>query len=615
MFSTRVSVLGVSLCAATFAANAAQVVSVDENNYKKFITHTSQGSQLVNDISSLKLVKSIKIVNGAIKNKYVQYYKGIPVFSPLLTSTVKNNNEKQWWGSYLSKINADLANVTLKLSKNEAIKKVKQKLKITAATVNDLAVLYVKQNQVSLKAELVYLVNFNIEGKDLSRPYALINASTGVVMDTWDGLATKDAQGPGGNEKVGAYYYGRDYGNMQVTENCEMSTTHVDTYDMNGKESGETLFKFQCPENNHKQINGAYSPLNDAHFFGSLVFEMFQEYFKIAPLTTKLKMRVHYGSRFENAFWDGRQMTFGDGADRMYPLTSLDVVAHEVSHGVTEQNSGLIYKNQSGGMNEAFSDMSGEVAKFYMASQIGQENDWMIGSSIIKGAADVAMRYFKDPTKDGSSIGNASDYNDSMDVHHSSGVYNKAYYLLATRNGWGTKKAFEPFLLANQVYWKKNATFNSGACGVSKAAKDLGYDTADVLAAFKEVGVNASCETPDPKPTPDQGEVKLQNGQVVSNIKLAAGDEKRFVINVPRYPYPPYAYKELLIVGYNAQRNAGNGVELFVRYNSQSINSVNTSTLVGDELFYMRYPAAGFYHILLKAKKNVVVNLQAMYRK
>ena len=73
-----------------------------------------------------------------------------------------------------------------------------------------------------------------------------------------------------------------------------------------------------------------------------------------------LTMRVHYKKNYENAFWDGRQMTFGDGATRFHPLVCLDVTAHEVSHGFTQQNSNLRYKYQSGGMNEAFSDMSGE---------------------------------------------------------------------------------------------------------------------------------------------------------------------------------------------------------------------------------------------------------------
>ena len=73
-------------------------------------------------------------------------------------------------------------------------------------------------------------------------------------------------------------------------------------------------------------------------------------------------------------------MTFGDGATRFYPLVSLDVSSHEVSHGFTEQNSGLIYRGQSGGINEAFSDMAGEAAEAYFK----EENDFLIGYSIFK---------------------------------------------------------------------------------------------------------------------------------------------------------------------------------------------------------------------------------------
>ena len=69
---------------------------------------------------------------------------------------------------------------------------------------------------------------------------------------------------------------------------------------------------------------------------------MYQEWYGINPLKTDLTLRVHYGDGFENAFWDGKQMTFGDGADIFYPLVSLDVTAHEVSHGFTEFNSGLL---------------------------------------------------------------------------------------------------------------------------------------------------------------------------------------------------------------------------------------------------------------------------------
>ena len=199
-------------------------------------------------------------------------------------------------------------------------------------------------------------------------------------------------------------------------------------------------------------------------------------------LVQKLVMKVHYGTNYENAFWDGSAMSYGDGASTFYPLVSLDVTSHEVSHGFTEQNSGLVYSGMSGGMNEAFSDMAGEAAKYYVRGT----NDFKVGTDIFK--ASGALRYMYNPPLDGGSIDNASKYTSSMDVHYTSGVYNKAFYLLATTAGWDTKKAFQVMADANRLYWTANSTFNDGACGVEKAAANRGYVVADVTNAFKGVG-------------------------------------------------------------------------------------------------------------------------------
>lgn len=128
-----------------------------------------------------------------------------------------------------------------------------------------------------------------------------------------------------------------------------------------------------------KTVNGAYSPLNDAHFFGKVVFDMYQQWLNTSPLTFQLTMRVHYGNNYENAFWDGRAMTFGDGYTRFYPLVDINVSAHEVSHGFTEQNSGLVYRDMSGGINEAFSDIAGEAAEYFMRGNV----DWIVGADIL----------------------------------------------------------------------------------------------------------------------------------------------------------------------------------------------------------------------------------------
>nr|WP_269808963.1 hypothetical protein [Enterovibrio nigricans] len=87
---------------------------------------------------------------------------------------------------------------------------------------------------------------------------------------------------------------------------------------------------------------------------------MYQDWLNLSPLSFQLVMRVHYSSNYENAFWDGSAMTFGDGFSRFYPLVDVNVSAHEVSHGFTDQNSDLIYSGMSGGINEAFSDIAGK---------------------------------------------------------------------------------------------------------------------------------------------------------------------------------------------------------------------------------------------------------------
>lgn len=308
---------------------------------------------------------------------------------------------------------------------------------------------------------------------------------------------------------------------------------------------------------------------------------MYRNWYNTAPLSFKLKMRVHYSRNYENAFWDGSQMTFGDGATTFYPLVSLDVAAHEVSHGFTEQNSGLVYSGQSGGINEAFSDMAGEAAEYYMKGS----NDWLVGAQIFKG--NGSLRYFEDPARDGKSIGHASDYYDGIDVHHSSGVYNRAFYLLANTSGWQTRKAFEVFVLANRLYWGPNTTFDQGACGVTRAATDLGYSVSDVAAAFTAVGVNATCAGTTPQP----GSV-LQSGVPVSNLTAAKGGKLNFTVEVP-------AGRSQLVV----TSSGGNGdADLYVKFGSAPTASsydCRPYKSGNAETCTLNAPKAGTWHVQL----------------
>jgi len=144
--------------------------------------------------------------------------------------------------------------------------------------------------------------------------------------------------------------------------------------------------------------------------------------------------RVHYGNGYVNAFWDGKQMTYGDGDGRSFgPLVSLDVAGHEMSHGVTENSANLTYSGESGGLNESTSDIFGSMVEF-SANNASDPGDYLIGEEfdLVNGAG---FRRMDNPSSDGSSVNCWSPTVATLDVHYSSGVGNHFFYLLAEGSG------------------------------------------------------------------------------------------------------------------------------------------------------------------------------------
>ncbi|KOG74724.1 MULTISPECIES: M4 family metallopeptidase [Streptomyces] len=148
--------------------------------------------------------------------------------------------------------------------------------------------------------------------------------------------------------------------------------------------------------------------------------------------------RVHYGNSYVNAFWDDSCfcMTYGDGSGNTHPLTSLDVAGHEMSHGVTSNTAGLNYSGESGGLNEATSDIFGTGVEFF-ANNSSDVGDYLIGEKININGDGTPLRYMDKPSKDGGSADYWSSSVGSKDVHYSSGVANHFFYLLS--EGSGTK--------------------------------------------------------------------------------------------------------------------------------------------------------------------------------
>lgn len=144
--------------------------------------------------------------------------------------------------------------------------------------------------------------------------------------------------------------------------------------------------------------------------------------------------RVHYGTGYVNAFWDGKQMTYGDGDGTSFgPLVSLDVAGHEMSHGVTENSANLTYSKESGGLNEATSDIFGSMVEF-SANNASDPGDYLIGEEFDL-AKGLGFRRMDNPSSDGKSVNCWSSSVANLDVHYSSGVGNHFFYLLAEGSG------------------------------------------------------------------------------------------------------------------------------------------------------------------------------------
>jgi len=527
---------------------------------------------------TLTIFKSRLDNRGGTRTRYRQVYQGVPVWGEnVVIGRDQSGKVTYVRGRLIRGLAQELIDVTPTLDAVALLNTMK-------ATAQDRKIGMTELQFSNESSELVvylddriprlsYAVNFFADapsGGHPTRPTFLIDAHTGQILFEYEGLThAEEGTGPGGNGKIGPYHYGTDFGKLDVevdlnTATCTMSNLDVKTVDLNHGTSGSTPFSFPCYENTHKPINGAYSPLNDAHYFGGVVFDMYNDWLGSRPLDDtilQLTMNVHYSDNFENAFWNGSSMTFGDGDTTFHPLVSLDVVAHEVSHGFTEQHSDLIYSGQSGGINEAFSDMAGEAAEFFMRGS----NDFLVGYDIFKDPAPdpnhpLALRYMKDPTLDGRSIGHASHYVSGMDVHYSSGVYNRAFYLLATTSGWDVQKAFTLFAEANKI-WTPSESFDSAYYGLLFIASDPDYtaaDRADIENAFEQVGIPAPPVCDGIVPTP------LQNGVSTPNFSGATGEWKCWVITVP-----PNAISSDVVLRNTAKgkknRNTGDA-DLYIKY-------------------------------------------------
>ncbi|MEU6125723.1 M4 family metallopeptidase [Streptomyces sp. NPDC047123] len=265
--------------------------------------------------------------------------------------------------------------------------------------------------------------------------HVVTDAATGKKLFQWQGVenGTGNTQ-YSGQVTVGSVQSGSTY---NLTDS---GRGNHKTYNLNRGTSGTgTLFSGPDDIWGNGQAANAETAGADAAYGAQLTWD----YYKNVHGRTGIRgdgvgaySRVHYGNNYVNAFWQDSCfcMTYGDGTGNAKPLTSIDVAAHEMTHGVTAATGNMTYSGESGGLNEATSDIFAAAVEFN-ANNATDKGDYLVGEKIDINGNGTPLRYMDKPSKDGASKDSWYSGIGNVDVHYSSGVANHFYYLLSEGSG------------------------------------------------------------------------------------------------------------------------------------------------------------------------------------
>jgi Zn-dependent metalloprotease len=232
--------------------------------------------------------------------------------------------------------------------------------------------------------------------------------------------------------------------------------------------------------------------VNEAYKGSGSTYDFYWEVFRRKSIDgdgMRLDSTVHYGEQYDNAFWNGAQMVYGDGDGEFFNrfTRAIDVIGHELTHGVTESEGKLAYQGQPGALNESFSDVFGILVKQYVLNQKAEEASWIIGEGLFTSRVQgVGIRSMKAPGtayddpilgKDPQSAHMKKIYRGSDDnggVHINSGIPNHAFYTAAmTLGGFTWKKPGAIWYSALTEYVRSRTDFKEAAEITLFVAKDL----------------------------------------------------------------------------------------------------------------------------------------------
>lgn len=460
------------------------------------------------------------------------------------------NNVPVWGGEAIVHLNKDgsLATITDDLveasyvntepnfSKEDSIRFAVRSYKgskfLTEKPVADLWIYPTEQGN-----HLVYRVQLRREdgSAETAMPVIFIDAQTGVKIDEYDNLQTATGSGASlynGTVAIETYYNGSTY-------YLEGIGRKIGTFD--NRNTTTSTNRFSDTDNTWNTVTQRAAV--DAHFGAAQTLDYYQNvhgrngidgsggpgfYTSADGVTALISSKVHYSSNYNNAFWNGQFMTYGDGDGSTFtPLVTLDICGHEMTHGVTERTAGLIYQNESGALNESMSDVFGAMVERYKNGGTVNNRTWQIGEdAYTPNTSGDALRDMSNTHSSGDPDHYSERYTGTADnggVHTNSGISNYAFYLLSQGGthhlsnvnvtGVGATAAEKIFYRALTTYMTSSTNFADARTATLNAASDLyGASSSQytrTATAWCAVGVGAcpttSTPTPTPNPTPTPG--------------------------------------------------------------------------------------------------------------
>ena len=399
----------------------------------------------------LILIASETDKNGYEYLKYQQVVDDVKVFGGEFKAHLKNGMVTKYTGHYYNNISEGIASITKNQSLTQALnyfnaqkymwEDTKEEALLKRAKHNQNLsyypspeLMYYNTNNLSTpNFELVYEMEIYAK-KPLRKEKVFVSAITGEIVNTINQL--HDVSVPARaisrfSDTVSIITEEVTLGNYTLDDRTRGGG--IETYDLNE----ETVYNLAVNFTNDSTFwdlrNSEKDEVAiDAHWGAEMTYDYFfqnhgRNSYDNAGAT--LLSYVHYASNFDNAFWDGVRMTYGDGGGGFEPLVSLDIVGHEIAHGVTENSADLIYQGESGALNESFSDIFGNSIEHFIDST---RASWELGEQIQSVLRDMSnpKSYDNPNTYKGDFWINTADPFDNGGVHFNSGVQNYWYYLL-----------------------------------------------------------------------------------------------------------------------------------------------------------------------------------------